>query len=394
MGIPRGVRDRGELARVLTDAMEASYVKFRKDDRQEYERNLLKSYLVEAHIKNENDHYQIALSELHEIAQRLTSNLVTTDDPSLVILHSPKYAVDFYIDLLHPRYWFLHTLSKSVNADNFISRLIKTCPEIDRSWFPSRILEQASGLGRFEGLGVKFDSTIYQSPENENDINTEIDEFNPLDNRLISLSLRTTRGVRKQLARLRDTGVFPYASALSWIRVRVINGSSDTFALEDITYHGKFTARGTSFTDHLHVLITIKEMYELSVRNLETEMAIGFSEDEGGIKFEGEPLVMTFPQPIRNMDEVMPRMFTSAEPYRLWGVPRLINDRLIRVRAVDLHIGQQLSLEITPSNIVAYLPQGTCGNTITRLYSNVQRTLDPQVTIRGEKSWLVPQQVI
>jgi len=390
----RRVRDRSDLASVLRESMEASYARFVEGEEEDGERNLLKSYIVEAHLDTSNDRLHGSLQELRRIGRSLNSRVATTDDKSLLVLSSPKGSVEFYVDVLHERFWLLHTLSRSIHADTFLSHLIRAGPRIDRAWFPSQLLEVTTGLGRFEGFGVRFDSTIYRVDESKLAPNDEEDGWDPLDSRLISLSLKTRKGARNQLKRLRGADVFPYASALSWVRVRASNGEAGSFALEDITYHGKFTARGTSFTDHQHVLGAVREKYQASVEGLERDASIGAREGEEAHFVSGEPLVFEFSQPIRNMGAVIPRMFTSAEPYRLWGVPRRVNTRMLRVHTVDLHVGQPLTVEVTPKHLVAYLPQGTCGNTITRLYSNVQRTLDPGVKVLGENAWLGPQQAI
>lgn len=391
LGPDLNISGRSDLARFLTRAMESSYAPFESRERGEQEHNLLKSYLIEAHIDELDDPHRAGFDTTATIAGHFGGSLIGTEDPSLSVLSLPKQSVVFYVDQLNPRFWFLHTLSKSEHADRFITRLIKASPLMDRAWFPSHILENASKQGKFEGFGIKFDSTIYQLPDD--DASSDDSEWSPLNNRLISMSLKTPRGARAQLEKLRSAGVFPYASALSWVRVRVANDSSDGVALEDITYYGKFTARGSSFTDHQHLLATVRDEYEASVVRLEQSAAIGATPRGTGLEIRGEPLVLSFPKPLRNLDEIIPRMFTSAEPYRFWGVPRRANRRLIRVHAVDLHVGQNLTLEITPRHIVAYLPAGTCGNTITRLFSNVQHTLDPTVDMRGNGNWLGPQPV-
>jgi hypothetical protein len=48
---------------------------------------------------------------------------------------------------------------------------------------------------------------------------------------------------------------------------------------------------------------------------------------------------------------------------------------------LDRHLWQPLFLEITDRQIVVIVPQGTCGNTIHRLVTNVQQFLDPGVEV-------------
>jgi len=52
----------------------------------------------------------------------------------------------------------------------------------------------------------------------------------------------------------------------------------------------------------------------------------------------------------------------------------------VHVYGVDRHLWQPVSFEITDTHILGILPKGTCGNTVHRLASNIQRWLDPDVS--------------
>jgi hypothetical protein len=52
----------------------------------------------------------------------------------------------------------------------------------------------------------------------------------------------------------------------------------------------------------------------------------------------------------------------------------------VHVYGVDRHLWQPVLLELTDRHLYAVLPRGTCGNTVHRLVTNVQRFLDPDVT--------------
>jgi hypothetical protein len=56
-----------------------------------------------------------------------------------------------------------------------------------------------------------------------------------------------------------------------------------------------------------------------------------------------------------------------------------LNDHKVHANAIDQHLWQPLVMELTPKRVVAILPEGTCGNTINRLVSNIQRFVDPKV---------------
>jgi len=65
-----------------------------------------------------------------------------------------------------------------------------------------------------------------------------------------------------------------------------------------------------------------------------------------------------------------------VSPFRLWGEAEIAADGIGSVEAVDLHVGQRLSIDVTVDGVRLYLPEGTCGNTIVRLVTNLQHRFD------------------
>ena len=76
-------------------------------------------------------------------------------------------------------------------------------------------------------------------------------------------------------------------------------------------------------------------------------------------------------------------MFLRRGRFRLWGNPIHVGPSHIHVYGVDRHLWQPVYLEFTRRHVVAVLPKGTCGNTVHRLVTNVQRFVDPAV-----KAWI------
>jgi hypothetical protein len=62
-------------------------------------------------------------------------------------------------------------------------------------------------------------------------------------------------------------------------------------------------------------------------------------------------------------------------------VPVRVGENRFNVKAVDLHSGWSLSFELNPEMIRAYLPQGSCGNSILRFYTNLQHRHDALVSV-------------
>ena len=89
----------------------------------------------------------------------------------------------------------------------------------------------------------------------------------------------------------------------------------------------------------------------------------------------GAPIVIKFSRPIEDIENFVDSMFSSREPLRFWGVPR-IEDGVAELEAVDLHVGELLRVDIGMNWLRVFLPQGGCGNSIVRLVSNLQHRFD------------------
>ena len=72
---------------------------------------------------------------------------------------------------------------------------------------------------------------------------------------------------------------------------------------------------------------------------------------------------------------------TGKEPFRILGKPIWVNDNKVHIYGTDIHLWQKVLLELSREEFVVILPTGTCGNTIHRLVTNIQRYLDPGVSV-------------
>ena len=92
---------------------------------------------------------------------------------------------------------------------------------------------------------------------------------------------------------------------------------------------------------------------------------------------------MRFSKPMPNLEKFVSSVFSGAEPFRLWGVPVQLADNFYRVNAVDMHVSHLIIFEISPEYMRVYLPDGSCGNTIARLYCNLQHNYDSRVSLKS-----------
>lgn len=66
----------------------------------------------------------------------------------------------------------------------------------------------------------------------------------------------------------------------------------ESYIIDDITYYGKITGRGTSFTKHDYILYNILKNYEKQILHIEKQYSFDFEEYTNTIK--GFPIEITF----------------------------------------------------------------------------------------------------
>lgn len=359
------------MARYLADAMFSSYDRYRSDQKLEKDTGLLKSYFIEAHINANNGetNHDSILDFLCQISQNIHIRVDESEDESLFNITHGKDI--YYLDTSDTRFWIIHTLALSTKADKLKNGLIKATPSLDNAWLPAQFLEKISKFGYFKGFGAIHDETTFI------DKNTEADVEN-MHLRLWGGSAATV------LESLHNSKALMHSLALSSIRLKYwLPGYEDEAVTDNFTFEGKVTALGKSFISHTNLVSRVYSEYTRDIRDIEEELSIRFVPKKGFHTLEGHPILISLTRKLVDLPKFISRVFSSALPFRLWGLPEILGDDFARVYAVDLHIGHKLLFEISTDFIRIYLPKGTCGNTIARFYTNIQQIYDSMASISG-----------
>ena len=109
---------------------------------------------------------------------------------------------------------------------------------------------------------------------------------------------------------------------------------------------------------------------------------IGVKEVDGRTLVDGKSFDFVFESPPEDLDLFIDRMFSPAEPFRLWGLQSKIRDGYYKITAVDLHAGTTINFDVGGDLMRAYLYKGSCGNTILRLLTNLQMHCDAGIKCR------------
>jgi len=372
MAIAPLVESRKELLDFYEAVCRRGYSKLRYEQRLEPEQNLLKSYLVEVHPMLGLGEKEERLDFLKRIVGALRGQVFSTGDDTLFNIQRGSDV--YHCDALHRRFWIFHSNARASSTDSFIDDLARGTTALDVAWFPSEAMEGIAQAGEFLGFGSEYDPRPLFPLEEPAE-----QEFDGL---IVNVR-RLVGSAAGDLEKLRRADMFGSEIGLSTMRVRF--GGDGEFAIADVTHSGKFTGRGPSFSAHQALIGRTISIYEKAITSIEEELAIRWETSERGVKVCGAPIGIQF-RPYRQFGKLVERLFNGGRPFRLWGLPIERDGGEFAVEAVDLHVGCVLRFDVSNGFIRAYLMEGGCGNTITRLFTNIQRHVDPQAVIMlGER---------
>ncbi len=308
-----------------------------------------KTYVVEAH----------ATDPVEGLAG-LPGAIEPTDDAYLFRLVTPEGP--YWIDQLNERFWRFHTDVPNRVAYPILRDWISSRRDLDWMWLPSEHLRHL-----WPGAISRRVRTDFRGRE------------------FLGANVRA-REMRVQLfgqdaERLLDiiSGIPDYSSAVSFDGIETqIEDASFGYVKEGVNRMGRFAASGDSPELHFQFVDAVVDRYSRLVELCE-QRAIGWvgqaESDEGGGIMTGGPLVIRFRREIEDVEAFADELTSSRGPFRLWGLVE-VKRGVAEVEAVDLHVGQTLELDIASTWMRIYLRQGSCGNTVARLISNLQHRFD------------------
>ncbi|OMP67064.1 hypothetical protein [Domibacillus epiphyticus] len=341
--------------------------------------NQLKSYIVENHLdsgKSTQSYDEKVIEFFNKINSGLKYDfkIRQSKDEHLFINSSSEGTV--YIDTSQKRFWKIHSVAKAEVSDYF-HRILTKKKNFDQIWLPIPFLLGLPKFGEMYGIGISFTEELKD------------DEFESLypDNS-DNLSMNIRRLYVKELLKLMKNSSMKEVMGVN--KISILDPSSEeneSYIIDDITFFGKVTARGTSYSKHSHILESILYNYKKNISNIEDEYALHF--DPGTSAIEGYPIEVVLKRGEINIQKLVSVLFSGNKPFSLWGIPQWKSENYCQISAVDLHngnYGKMIDFEVFPSLIRAYLPQGTCGNSISRLLTNIHQSIDATAVIKGREA--------
>jgi hypothetical protein len=320
----------------------------------------VKSYALEVNFGDGEDG---ALGAVESLAASLGLSMARTEDPALALLWNE--AMGLFVDYLDPRFWLIHTAAPAGIVHGKLRSAVWSSRGIDWCWFPWQFLRELQGRGEPRWFKSEFRG----------------DELLPSEGvraRRLRVQLEGD-SADELLEQLIADDRYRLSTALSGVALRVRDRQLGVVD-EAAHYQGRFVGRGGAFELHLGFMSRAVQAYAEAVRHIERHFALGWDgSEERGFGFEGHVLQIRFGRRIDDLSQFLTGLFSCRDPFRLWAVPRLVNDRFAEAEVVDLHVGQQFRMDISSEWLRVYLSSGVCGNTVVRLVTNLQRRYDASI---------------
>lgn len=305
------------------------------------------------------------------VSDQISYEVIDTGLDKMKILRATQNSStisEFYLDVSDDRFFVLHTNEKSDDSSKIIETLAKDMNHtFDHTWFYSEMLKRlAKKEGNiFKGFGVNYSDKFLRS---DDEADTEIED----------LTLSISGSLAEDMQHLVESKP-NIERTIAYNKVRILRGSrSSTLdsVQDDIHNTGYFAVkRGKSVQDHLQLVDVAKNEYDETITNVENQR-IGMRTIKDRTLVEGKSFDFEFPNKVENLTLFIERMFNSAMPFKLWGLKTKIYENYFKIMAVDLHTGSPMDFEISNDMMRVYLFKGNCGNTILRLFTNLQMYYD------------------
>ncbi len=344
----------------------------------------LKTHVLEAH----------GADSLGQARERLEAAVGTdgiemrpTDDASLFLVTARLWderggeeEAGFWVDTANPRFWLLHAKTKAKPTKQALRRLIAQSPSLDVAWLPRNQMRRVQHTFSPFGFRLGFDERLFYKGR-------DVAELQEPTHKLAVEHAGV--GAEAMYELLEGNELTRRAMAVA--EVAYWERSDEGTQIMRLSRDGRLQSQGPSLDSHLGAAHRLLSAYERFVRGLEESFAMRVNETSGGdLVIEGRPMSLAAAKPEGfAFDQLVHRLLSGVEPFRLLGSVDWRADDLAWVEAVDLHTGTPVRLDLTPEWIRMYLGAGLCGNTLARFITNLQRSYNADLSFldaAGEQS--------
>ncbi|MDM8102790.1 hypothetical protein [Oceanobacillus oncorhynchi] len=351
-------------------------------DNYKMKNTLLKSYVFETFDESLFDS-QVVTKELLNLKNLFGDNKHSLQqiDEELFSLYESDILIGF-IEQINSRFCTLYTTESSKYSDQLARTYVKNSTILDSLWISGKMydnfLEEITSFHhpeRFTKMKFEYNAMFEKNHLNKDEI---------IEHKVSSVSLveelggivEKIHGVRQYFSSFHSVGSLRFPSHIG-------KGGHDVYQ------NGKFTNRSDSFSDHRMQMKQIVSIYQDMTERLEkkTWVEVEKIKSKGNLinnSFKASPVTIRFSKPLSTnvfnnfVEFTFPK---GREPFKIYGEIKRISEERVHVYGVDLHLWQNVVLDLSLVEFILFLPKGTCGNTIHRLVTNIQKFLDPQIEV-------------
>ena len=327
----------------------------------------LKTYLVENNSK--------LLQEFYTKDLQINIDQTGLDHVKILTLTDKKEfnnTLQFYLDKTDERFLVFHTFDLTKHVTHMIKRMINSEKiEFDNVWLSSSFLKNISSRTGNENHGFSVDHTDYfQTKEIKDD--DDDDPIKPDTFSRINISGKQSKRILQLLKQDKEI-----EQIIGYDKITIGRGTKSHGVIDDLDYSGRFrVVKGKSIDDHISLVNMVKNDYAKKVLEIEKFRIHG---DTNTKSIEGKHFDFTFDRKVEDWNFFLTRIFNAKSPFRIGGIKSKISEGFYQVLGVDTHTGHPLDIEVMDDLFRVYLPEGSCGNVITRLFVNLQRFFDSKV---------------
>ena len=276
--------------------------------------------------------------------------------------------LEFFLDVSDNRFFTLHTNARSEDVSKAVGTLTGDRNNMfDNTWFYSDMLKKFAKISgnSFMGFGVSYTTDTLYSDSNE---------YSDIESISLNISGSLASTVQSLVEKEPRIG-----RIMAYNKVGILRGQPPDSIQDDVYNNGYFAVkRGRSIQDHLQLVDICKDEYSQTINRIE-KSSIGINKEGDRMLVGGGSFDFEFENEIGDIDTFIRKMFNSTEPFRMWGLKSKIDDDYYSVAAVDLHAGNMINFDIAKDMIRVYLYKGCCGNTVLRLFTNLQINFDSKI---------------
>jgi hypothetical protein len=350
------IKNKRELFDFFQEYIFNAYRELKETNALGRETNLLKTFLIENDLKEEEDKsfYIKNFFILRIKGKDIAPKIIKTSEDDLIHL---KYSnlLEVFIDTSDSRIWNLYSISPAVLVDKLVFRTTFSS-HFDSLWLTHNFLGELQEHSIPRGFSLDYDFDKFSTEEISPSLKMQISGSKST---MLYQALQQHPNLRDQIT-------------LSKIKNKKVDEfDKELFILEDIKYNGKLTAKGNDISLHLSSISTIKQKYKQILATIESTYRFKWKSSSSTLSFDGEPIYIIKEGEPMDVDYISTKLFDGSQPFRLLGIQDNIPGGK-SVEVLDLHINSTFTIQVFPDMFVFYLNESVCGNSIIRFFTNLQ----------------------